>query len=77
MYNFAGMETLQFKTNINCDACVAKVTPVLNANPEVAEWQVDTTRPDKMLTVKGEHVSPDLLAAELKAVGYTITLVTP
>ncbi len=25
------METLKFKTNINCGGCVAKVTPELNA----------------------------------------------
>ena len=24
------METLQFKTNINCGGCVAKITPFLN-----------------------------------------------
>ena len=71
------METLQFKTNINCDACVAKVTPVLNADPAIKEWRVDITRPDKVLTVTGEHIAPGKLAAELKDVGYTITPHTP
>jgi copper chaperone len=48
------METLQFKTNINCGGCIAKVTPVLNNEAGIQEWDVDTNVPTKILTVKGD-----------------------
>ncbi|ADB42838.1 MULTISPECIES: heavy-metal-associated domain-containing protein [Spirosoma] len=49
------METLNFKTNINCSGCVAAVTPFLNSIPSVAHidgWNVDMDSPDKILTVQ-------------------------
>ena len=48
------MNTLQFKTNINCGGCVKAVTPALNAEKAINSWQVDTANPDKILTVTGE-----------------------
>ena len=44
-------QTLQFKTNINCGGCVRAVTPALNGEQSITNWQVDTTNPDKVLTV--------------------------
>ncbi|CCH57644.1 hypothetical protein BN8_p06845 (plasmid) [Fibrisoma limi BUZ 3] len=49
------METLNFKTNIQCSRCVAAVTPFLNNIPSVAHidgWNVDTDSADKILTVQ-------------------------
>src|SRR5690606_29128046 len=34
--------TYQFKTNINCEACVAKVTPTLNNVEGISHWEVNT-----------------------------------
>ena len=64
------MKTLKFKTNINCEACVAKVTPVLNENTSVEEWEVDTKNPEKILTVKGENIDQQNLVEELTKIGY-------
>ena len=60
----------KFKTNINCDACVAKVTPVLNGNPTVEKWEVDTKNPDKILTVEGENINEQELVQSLEKIGY-------
>jgi copper chaperone CopZ len=48
------MKSYSFKTNINCESCVAKVTPFLNENPAIQSWSVDTQNADKILTVKGQ-----------------------
>lgn len=48
------METLKFKTNINCGGCVKAVTPQLNKTEGIKSWAVDTTRPEKILTVEAE-----------------------
>ncbi|MCA0233145.1 heavy-metal-associated domain-containing protein [Runella sp. MFBS21] len=66
------METLQFKTNINCGGCVAKVTPFLNQLEEVESWKVDTNNPDKILTVSGEEVSCELIQRTVEQAGFKI-----
>ncbi|MGN6543853.1 MAG: heavy-metal-associated domain-containing protein [Aureliella sp.] len=41
-----------FKTNLNCQSCVSKVRPLLDAEEMVHRWQVDTANPDKLLTLE-------------------------
>jgi copper chaperone len=49
------MNTLQFKTNINCGNCIKSVTPFLNALETVDRWQVNTDVSDKILSVETEE----------------------
>ena len=49
------MNTLQFKTNINCGNCIKSVTPFLNALETVDRWQVNTEVSDKILSVETEE----------------------
>lgn len=67
------MKTIHFKTNINCGACVAKVTPVLDDQKGISEWKVDTENPDKTLTVSGEDITESELIAVLAKAGYKAT----
>lgn len=64
------MDTLKFKTTINCGSCVAKVTPVLNAQENVENWSVDIENPDKVLTVQGEDIDEADLVKSLSKIGY-------
>lgn len=64
------MKQYRFKTNINCGGCIAKVTPVLNANPEVKEWNVDTANPSKILTVTTENLVEDDVKAIVARAGF-------
>ncbi len=65
------METLKFKTNINCGGCVAKVTPVLNSLQGIANWQVDTANSDKTLTVNADkNVTSQQVNQALKSIGF-------
>ena len=63
------MESIQFKTNIKCDACIAKVTPALNEAIGVGNWQVDITNPSKVLTIKDNRKEKEVKMA-LAKVGY-------
>ncbi len=54
---------MQFKTNIKCGACVAKVTPLLNAVAGEKNWKVDLTSKDRILEVTSANE-----AAVIKAV---------
>lgn len=61
-------QKIQFKTTINCSGCLARVTPILNAIPELLRWQVDILNPDKILTVEvDESAEEKVVAAVLKA----------
>lgn len=64
------MKTLKFKTNIKCGGCVSKVTPFLNKQEGVDNWEVDTTNPDKILTVESNGASEEDVKATLQKIGF-------
>jgi copper chaperone len=66
------MKTLTFKTNIKCGGCIATVTPFLNNVAGIEKWEVDTTNPDKILTVTGETITTESIETAIKQAGYTI-----
>jgi len=65
---------LKFKTNINCGACVAKVTPFLNDAVGIENWEVDTTNREKILSVHANGISEETVIAKVKEAGYKIEL---
>ena len=64
------MKTYQFKTNIMCGSCIAKVTPVLNETFGETHWQVDIKDPKKVLTVSAADAKEDDVIKALEKVGY-------
>jgi len=67
------METVQFKTNINCGGCVAKVTPKLNETKGIITWKVDTDNPDKVLTVETDNLPREAIIEIVKKAGFSIS----
>ena len=63
------METLKFKTNIKCGACVATVTPFLNEDNAIENWNVDLQSPERILKV-GTSKTPSEIAELMKKAGY-------
>lgn len=70
------MKTLKFKTNINCGGCIAKVTPSLNSAEGIAKWEVDTTSPQKVLSIETSTLGEDEVIAILKKAGYSAVALT-
>jgi len=66
------MKTLSFKTNINCGACVATVTPFLNAESSVNEWSVETQHREKILTVAGVRPDAERVQEVVRKAGFRI-----
>jgi copper chaperone len=64
------MKTLKFKTNINCGGCVAKVTPHLNDEEGIKQWSVDTTNPQKTLTVETDSLSENEVIQLVTEAGF-------
>jgi len=65
-------KNLQFKTNINCGGCVAKVTPFLNEAEGISNWEVDTTNKDKILSVNSSGITKDDVIRKVQEAGFKI-----
>ena len=64
------MTTFRFKTNINCGGCKATVSTVLNKEPRISNWNVDTNNPDKILAVDAEGLSSDDIIGIVGQAGF-------
>ncbi len=64
------METYKFKTTINCGNCIKAVTPHLNKLEGVAEWNVDTNNPDKVLEVKSDSLDAQSIKSTVEKAGF-------
>jgi copper chaperone CopZ len=60
----------QFKTNIMCGSCIEKVTPQLNKVIGENNWKVDTTNPQKILTVTNDNINMKEIVQAVQAAGY-------
>jgi copper chaperone len=61
----------QFKTNIKCGGCIEKVTPALEKLQDI-NWEVDTTIPEKILTVQTEKISENQVIEAVQQAGFKI-----
>lgn len=66
------MKKLEFKTNINCGSCVAKVTPYLKKADSVEQWKVDTANKEKVLTVEGDNINEKQVVQAVLDAGFKI-----
>lgn len=64
--------TLKFKTNIKCMGCVAKVTPELDKQSFIANWNVDVASPDKILTVEASTDKENEIIKSVEQAGFKI-----
>lgn len=69
IFNASIMNTLRFNTTINCANCVRAITPVLNSEKTISNWQVDTNDSNKVLTVSGE-ISAEQVVALVEEAGF-------
>lgn len=61
---------MTFKTNINCSGCVAKVAPVLDQAAGIRSWKVDTSHPEKLLSVESDTLSAEAIIELVGTAGY-------
>ena len=64
------MKTIDFKTNIMCGACIAKVTPTLNEVVGENNWKVDTQNPNKVLSVTTKNLDEAEVVTAVENAGY-------
>jgi copper chaperone len=66
------MNTIKFKTNINCAGCLVKVSPFLNAELNIDKWEVDTSIPEKILIVETDETNAERVISVVKSAGFNI-----
>lgn len=66
------MRTLKFKSNINCTGCLSKVSPVLNEEQGIKNWDVDLQHDDRVLTVQTDILSPIEIEQAVSKAGFTL-----
>lgn len=64
---------LEFKTNINCGGCVAKVSGDLNGESGICHWEVDTQSPDKILKVELSGIEAQKVIDLVQKNGFKIS----
>lgn len=64
--------TVKYKTNINCNGCIAAVTPSLNGSDTIEKWEVDINNPEKILTVELKDNNPEVVKELVQKAGYRI-----
>ncbi len=69
------MESFRFKTTINCASCVRIVKPVLDAQPQISFWEVDTQSNDKVLKIESEANPSEEIIKALEELGFEAELI--
>jgi len=66
------METQKrtFKTNINCNNCLSKVTPKMEELEGVLNWGVDFESPDRLMTVEADSETLEKVSETVLKVGF-------
>jgi copper chaperone CopZ len=65
----------KFKTNINCNNCLNSVTPFLNQEMDIEEWQVDLEHPDRILSANLEEDDASLVISAIEKAGFKAELI--
>jgi copper chaperone len=66
------MNTVKFKTKINCGGCLSTVTPFLNELDNVDLWKVDLESPDRILEVELDDDNVNAVVDAVKKAGFEI-----
>lgn len=64
------MKTIQLKTSMKCQGCVAKIQPSFDQNPAIQNWSVDLTQTPKILTVETDSLSAEDIQSLLTENGF-------
>lgn len=66
-------EVLKFKTNVNCEHCLAHVKPFLDKVKGIDSWKIDLDDPDKILIVRPKGAKVEQIVDAVEQAGYDIT----
>lgn len=66
------MKTYQFKSNIKCSGCISKVSPVLEGEKRIQNWNVNLLDPNRVLSVSGDGITENEIVELIQKAGYKL-----
>ena len=69
------MNTLKFKTNINCSGCLSKVTPILNEEKDIQKWEVNLESENRVLTVETSSLNAEEVKKTVQKAGFNAEVI--
>lgn len=61
---------------MKCNGCKAAISPFLDKESSISNWKVDIFDPDRILTVEGDNLDPEVVISLLHQAGYQGELVS-
>ena len=64
------MDAITFKTDLHCSSCVSKVTPILEDDSSIKEFNINLDHPQKLITIQGNIINSGKLISKIEDAGY-------
>ena len=64
------VQTLRYKTTIDCIPCIEKIRSILDVQENVEYWYVNPIGDDHILTLMGEDLPIDKIVKEVNEAGF-------
>jgi copper chaperone CopZ len=64
------MEELTIKSDLHCSSCVKTIEPILSADTNIDEYDIDLEHPDKLISIKGSNLNGQRIISEIQNAGY-------
>ena len=65
------MKTMEFKTDLKCSGCIERIASQMNSLEGIVTWDVDLTKPVKILKVESMRDHESEIISILSEKGYT------
>ncbi len=64
------MEAITLSTDLHCDSCVNKLSPILNDDPSIQHYDIDLDHPEKLVTIRGDSLNSVELISMFEHAGF-------
>ncbi len=66
------MQKTTVPTNLHCQGCVEKITPIFDNDQDVTKWDVRVVGQSRLLTAEGHKIDEQKIQSLLKEAGYDL-----
>jgi len=64
------MEAITLSTDLHCNSCVNKLSPLLEDDPSIQHYDIDMDHPEKLVTIQGKSLNTEELISKFEHEGY-------
>ncbi len=64
------MEAITLKTDLHCNSCISVVTPILQDDSSIKDFNIYLDHPQKLITIQGNSLNSGKLISKIEDAGY-------